>query len=112
MSKDTELTSLDSIDELLSLDDKIEWAAWKVKMELDYLNDLRKEKRVSELKTQTRGELDVALARGTTLTEEEALSSSRQRHQELVLDEIFHTSGVSSTPDSGPELQGYGDKHG
>jgi hypothetical protein len=98
--------------EFMSLDDKIEWAEWKVKMEQDNLNDLRKEKAVLEGKTQTRGELDTALARVDTLTEEEALFSSRQRHQQRVLDEIFHTSGVSSTPDSGPELQGYGDKHG
>ena len=98
--------------EFMTLDDRIEWAEWKVKMEQDNLNDLLKEKAVLEGKTQTRTELDTALARVDKLTEEEALFSSRQRHQQRVLDEVFHTSGVSSTPDSGPELQGYGDKHG
>jgi hypothetical protein len=68
--------------------------------------------RLGAAESQARRELDDALARLDKLTEEEALFSSRQRHQQRVLDEIFHTSGVSSTPDSGPELQGYGDKHG
>jgi len=120
--------------EFMSLDDKIEWAEWKVKMEQDNLDELRREKsaafrqvslaqaelsgvemeqfRLGAAESQARRELDDALARLDKLTEEEALFSSRQRHQQRVLDEVFHTSGVTSTPDSGPELQGYDDKHG
>lgn len=55
--------------------------------------------------TQSKQDLEFALAHKSKLTEAEALFLSRRNHQQRVLDEIFH-----GTP--GPELDSYENKHG